>query len=239
MAEQPTQQFDTIRAAFCAVHRCRPEDFEKKVLWYGLHRHAWLPAHWMWWVERSYFVNDLGAIRQMGDAQSEPELQRAADDLENLRLVERGIRRGPLGIRVSATRVIRLLHPLVPLLKPLPSNTELFRNTPDSIPTPAGGAYARVGAASEAGPRNEGSALSVRRLKRLHADVVAGRDWHLALADSGLEADRVEALLGEFSEGRPELSWLRKYLSEHRELEALREENDRLRKTVETFSQRQ
>lgn len=237
MADQPTQQFDTIREAFCAVHRCGPEAFEKQVLWFGLHRHAWLPAHWMWWFERGYFVDDLGAIRHMGDARSEPELQRAIDDLENLKLVERSIRRGPLAIRVSATRTIRLLQPLVPLLKPLPSSTELFR-APANFNTPAGGAFARVGTVAEAGPRNEGTALTVRRLKRLHADVVAGRDWHLALADSGLAGDRVDALLGENAEGRPELAWLRRYLAEHRELDALREENDRLRKAVETLGRR-
>ncbi len=237
MAEQPTQQFDTIRDAFCAVHRCAPEAFEKKVLWFGLHRHAWLPAHWMWWFERGYFVDDIGAIRHMGDARSEPELQRASDDLENLKLVERSIRRGTLALRVSATRTIRLLQPLVPLLKPLPSSTELFRS-PANFNTPAGGAFARVGTVAEAGPRNEGTALTVRRLKRLHADVVAGRDWHLALGDSGLDAERVDALLGENAEGRPDLVWLRRYLAEHRELEFLRTENDRLKKAVETLSQR-
>jgi hypothetical protein len=237
MAEQPNQQFDTIRDAFCAVHRCTPEAFEKKVLWFGLHRHAWLPAHWMWWFERGYFVDDIGAIRHMGDARSEAELQRAGDDLENLRLVERGIRRGTLALRVSSTRAIRLLQPLVPLLKPLPPAPELVR-TPANFNTPAGGAFARVGTVAEGGPRNEGTALTVRRLKRLHADVVAGRDWHLALSDSGLDAERVDALLGNHAEGRPELVWLRRYLAEHRELEFLRAENDRLKKAVETLSQR-
>lgn len=237
MADQSPQQFDTIREAFCAVHRCPPEAFEKKVLWFGLHRHAWLPAHWMWWFERDYFVDDLGAIRHMGDARSEPELQRASDDLENLKLVERSIRRGTLAIRVSATRTIRLLQPLVPLLKPLPSQTEILR-PPANYNTPAGGAYARVGAAAEAGPRNEGTALTIRRLKRLHADVVAGRDWKLALADSGLEADRVDPLLADNAEGRPELVWLRQYLAEHRELLRLREENDRLKKALEALTQK-
>lgn len=237
MADQSPQQFDTIREAFCAVHRCGPETFEKKVLWFGLHRHAWLPAHWMWWFERDYFVDDLGAIRHMGDARSEPELQRAIDDLENLKLVERSIRRGTLALRVSATRTIRLLQPLVPLLKPLPSQTEMIR-PPANYNTPAGGAYARVGAAADPGPRNEGTALTIRRLKRLHGDVVAGRDWKLALGDSGLEADRVDALLAENSEGRPELVWLRRYLTEHRELELLREENDRLKKALEALTRK-
>lgn len=235
MADQPIQQFDTIREAFCAVHKCAPEAFEKRVLWFGLHRHAWLPAHWMWWFERDYFVDDVGTIRQMGEARSEPELQRAADDLENLKLVERGIRRGPLGIRVSATRVIRLLHPLVPLLKPLPSQSEIFR---PSAPTPAGGALARVGAAPDPAPRSEGNALTVRRLKRLHADVVAGREWNLAVSECGLEPDRVEAFLDEHSGGRPELAWLRRYLAELRELELLRAENGRLKVAVETLSNR-
>jgi len=237
MADSSPQQFDTIREAFCAVHRCPPEAFEKKVLWFGLHRHAWLPAHWMWWFERGYFVDDIGAIRHMGDARSEPELQRAIDDLENLKLVERSIRRGTLALRVSATRTIRLLQPLVPLLKPLPSQTEILRPTTNFNP-PAIGASARAGGVAESGPRNEGTALTIRRLKRLHGDVVAGRDWKLALADSGLEADRVEALLSENSEGRPELVWLRRYLAEHRELEQLREENDRLKKALEALTRK-
>jgi hypothetical protein len=189
----------------------------------------------MWWFERGYFGDDFGMIHAMGEARSEPELQRAIDDLENLKLVERSIRRGPLAIRVSGTRVIQLLQPLVPLLKPLPSSTELFHDRPS---TPAGGAFARVGAATEAGPRGEGSALTVRKLRRLHADVGAGRDWHLALSDSGMDADRVETLLAEQSEGRSELVWLRRYLAEHRELDQLRTENDRLKKAVEALSNR-
>lgn len=237
MADPSPQQFDTIRAAFCAVHRCAPEAFEKKVLWFGLHRHAWLPAHWMWWFERGYFVDDIGAIRHMGDARSEPELQRAIDDLENLKLVERSIRRGTLALCVSATRSIRLLQPLVPLLKPLPSQTEILRPLACFNP-PAAGVPVRAVGAAEPGPRNEGTALTIRRLKRLHGDVVAGRDWKLALSDSGLGADRVEVLLSENSEGRPELVWLRRYLSEHRELEQLREENDRLKKALESLTRK-
>jgi hypothetical protein len=232
MADQSPEQFDTIREAFCAVYRCGPEAFGKKVLWFGLHRHAWLPAHWMWWFERDYFVNDLEAIRQMGDARSEPALRRAIEDLGNFRLVERGIRRGPLALRVSASRTIRLLQPLVPLLKPLPSQTELLR--PSAPATPV----ARAGAAVETAPRNEGTALTVRRLKRLHGDVVAGREWKLALADSGLDADRVTTLLTQNTDGRPELGWLRRHLAEQRELEQLREENDRLQKALEALTRK-
>lgn len=230
MAANETPQFDNIRDAFCAVYKCRPEAFERKVFWHGVLRHAWLPAKWIWLTERSFFNDDLGMIRTMGDAHSEPELQRAVDDLENLRLVERSIRRGALGIRVSGKRVLTQLLPLVPLLKPQSSHTAALRN-----PEPAALPAAAAVPVAPAGPRVEGSALTVRRLKRLHADVVAGRDWKLAVADSGLEEGSVGELLKQNSSGRPELAWLQGYLADQRELARLRQENDRLQKAVETL----
>lgn len=226
MAKPAPQQYDTVREAFCAVYRCRPEKFEKKVFWKGIYRHAWLPAHWMWWVERDFFADDLGAISSIGDARSEPELQRGIDDLENLALVERSIRRGTLKIRVSGTRLVRLLQPLVPLLKPLPSQSEI--SPPAGTTVPAAPEPARP----EPAPRAEGMAITLRKLKRLHADIVAGRALELALADGGLDRDRVEAQLAEHSAGRPELAWLREYLAAQRELAQLRQENTRLQKAV-------
>ena len=228
MAAPAPQQFDTIREAFCAVYKCRPEAFEKKVFWRGLYRHAWLPAHWMWWFERDFFGADLSSIHAMGEARSEPELHRAIDDLENLKLVERSIRRGTLVIRVSGTRVINVLQPLVPLLKPLPSHTEF-------ITTAEPGTRLPTDAPVDSAPRSDGVAMTVRRLKRLHTDVAAGRDWNLALTDSGLDPQRLEALLAENSAGRPELAWLRRYVADQRELERLRVENEGLRKAVEAL----
>jgi len=77
--------------------------------------------------------------------------------------------------------------------------------------------------------------MTVRRLKRLHVDVAAGRDWNLALTDSGLDPQRLEALLEENSAGRPELVWLKRYVADQRELERLRVENEGLRQAVEAL----
>src|SRR4249920_748799 len=104
MTEPTPPQFDTLRQAFSEVYRCPPAAFEKRVFWKCLYPHAWLPAHWMWWFERSFFLPDLEGVRAMGAARSEADLQRAIDDLENLCLVERSIRRGAFMIRLSSTR---------------------------------------------------------------------------------------------------------------------------------------
>ena len=157
---KPTPQFDSLREAYAAVYDCRPEEFERRVFWRCLYPHAGLLAWWMWWVEREFFRTDLEAVEALAEARCDAELRRAIDDLENHGLVERSLRRGRLRIRLSTSRLRRVLEPLMPLLRPLPERQE---STPVVLPVPSPpdgkiGASRRAGL-GRAGPR--GSTLAV------------------------------------------------------------------------------
>ncbi len=224
MTSTPSPRFDTLREAYAAVYHCAPEAFERRVFWKGLYRHAWLPAHWMWWFEREFFRPDLEAVRAIGNARNEPDLQRAIDDLENHGLVERSIRRGRLMIRLSPNRLIYVLRPLLPLLHPAAEEPVHYIpvvpvREPTSDPARSSG---RSPHAARAGERIPGGVQLVRVLKRLHGDIVSGRELSLALADAGLTRSEAEAALREVAPGRSELEWLQGYFHLLDEVERLR-----------------
>ncbi len=220
MPEDPPRQFDTLREAFAAVYRCTETDFDHRVFWKGLYRHAWLPAHWMWWAEREFFQTDIEAIHALGFVRCEADLERAIDDLENQGLVERSIRRGRLMIRLSPSRLIAVLRPLLPLLRPLAGEAPETFAVRASAHAP-GAAAPRT---SRALPpdRAQGGAHALRTLKRLHAEIVAGRNLDAALAAADLTRAEAQAALARVSADRPELEWLRGYLADLAELEQLR-----------------
>ncbi len=219
MGATPEHQVDTLREAYALVYRCPAAEFEVRVFFKCLYWHAGIPARWIWWTEREFFRPDLEALRAMGNARSEPDLQRAIDDLENQGLVERSIRRGRFHIRLSTNRLITLLRPLLPLLKPVaedPPEDFIIRPTTES------NVLGPFTAAID-GPR--GAAPRLRSLKRLHSEVVQGRPIEDALADVKLTWEEAESALAEVATGRPDLAWLRTYLSELRELARLRSKN--------------
>ena len=205
-----TPQFDTLREAYAAIYDCRPEDFEHRVFWRCLHLHAGLPARWMWAVERDFFRTDLEVVQALAEARCDADLRRAIDDLENHTLVERSLRRGMLRIRLSPSRLRRLLNPLLPLLKPLPEQRE---SEPLIAPAPA---------------RAEGARRPLRRvdelksLRRIHSRIVAGIAVPDALQEAGLGKDEFLASLVDHAPSHPELAWLLSYLHMLDEVEALR-----------------
>lgn len=205
-----TPQFDTLREAYAAVYDCRPEEFEHRVFWRCLYPHAGVPARWMWWVERDFFRTDLETVHALGEARSSADLERAIDDLENNALVERSIRRGTLRIRLSPSRLGRLLKPLLPLLKPLPERQESELVTAPT-PSPAEGARRPLRRVDE-----------LKSLRRIHSRIVAGIPVPEALQEAGWERDEVLGSLAGHAPAHPELAWLLSYIRVLDEVEALR-----------------
>ena len=205
-----TPQFDTLREAYAAVYDCRPGEFEHRVFWRCLYPHAGVPARWMWWVERDFFRTDLETVHALGEARSSADLERAIDDLENNALVERSIRRGTLRIRLSPSRLGRLLKPLLPLLKPLPERSD---SEPETTPTPAPAEGAR---------RPLRRVDELKSLRRIHSRIVAGIPAPEVLQEAGWGRDEVFGSLAEHAPGHPELAWLLSYLRMLDEVESLR-----------------
>ncbi len=205
-----TPQFDTLREAYAAVYDCRPEEFEHRVFWRCLYPHAGVPACWMWAVERDFFRTDLEAVRALGEARSGADLERAIDDLENHALVERSLRRGTLRIRLSPSRLGRLLRPLLPLLRPLPERSE-SETVIAPTPSPAEGARRPLRRVDE-----------VKSLRRIHGRIVAGIPVPDVLKEAGWKQDELLGSLLEHSAEHPELAWLLSYLRVLEEVETLR-----------------
>lgn len=210
----PSPQFDTLREAYAAVYNCRPEEFDHRVFWRCLYPHAGLLAWWMWWVEREFFRIDLETIEALGEARCGADIRRTINDLENYGRVERSLRRGRLMIRLSPSRLGRVLKPLLPLLKPQPPRPEPTA-TVTAAPVPS---------------LTEGVRRPIRRvdelksLRRIHARIVAGTPLAEVLSES--DWDRTEFLgsLSGHAEAHPELAWLLSYIRLLDEVDALRAE---------------
>ncbi len=205
-----TPQFETLREAYAAVYDCRPEEFEHRVFWRCLYPLAGVPARWMWAVERDFFRTDLEAVQALAEARCDADLSRAIDDLENHALVERSLRRGMLRIRLSPSRLGRLLRPLLPLLRPLP---ERLDSEPAIAPTPA---------PAEGGRRSLRRVDEVKSLRRIHGRIVAGIPVPKALEEVGWNQDELLGSLLAHSAADPELAWLLSYLRLLEEVETLR-----------------
>jgi hypothetical protein len=166
----------------------------------------------MWWVEREFFRTDLEAVEALGEARCEADFRRAIDDLENHGLVERSLRRGRLRIRLSPSRLGRVLTPLLPLLKPVPERSEpAAAITAIPSPIPAEGTRRTVRRVDE-----------VKSLRRIHAQIVAGTPLAEVLSDSGWDRTELLGSLSEHAGAHPELAWLLSYLRLLDEVEALR-----------------
>jgi hypothetical protein len=208
----PTPQFDTLREAYTAVYDCRPEEFERRVFWRCLYPHAGLLAWWMWWVEREFFRTDLEAVQALAEARCEADLRRAIDDLENHGLVERSLRRGRLRIRLSPSRLRRVLEPLIPLLRPAPQRPE---SSPVVLPVPS---------PAEGTRRPLRRVDEVKSLRKIHARIVAGTPLTEVITEAGWEQADLLGSLTDHSEGNPELAWLLSYLRVLEEVETLRKD---------------
>ena len=213
-------QFNNFKEAYCAAHRCAPERYDRSVFHRCLYRHAVLFARPVWWWDRHIFQQDFELIAAIGRASTERELQVLIDEFENFRLVERNLLHATLRIRLSTTRLTVTFHELLPLLNP-PAPVQ----TPQAVPV--------VGREN-----GDSSALMVRRLKRFHAEVVAGETTAKAVVAAGLEIGEIRSQLARHKEGRPELAWLEEYLAQDELLAELREENARLTRLTTDLTQR-
>lgn len=211
MAES-SPQFDTFKDAYCAAHGCAPDAYDRSVFRRCLYRHALFFARPVWWWNRYFFQPDFEVIAAIGRASTEDELRVLIDEFENLRNVERDLLHATLRIRISTTRLTETFQELLPLLKP-------------ATPSPVTGRAVPVASDRDAG---DSSVLLVRRLKRIHAEVVSGKPLDKAAVLAGLELSEIPGLLARHKEGRPELGWLEEYLAQMEQVAKLREENARL-----------
>jgi hypothetical protein len=189
---------------------------------------------------RDLFGVDYETIQAIGAASTDHELQVLLGDFENRHLVERSFRRQTLGIRATASRLDKLFRPLLPSVVPPAAPASFPALAPASTPRlrvdPAPSAPA--GTVSESPEFREGSTLIVRRLRRLHAEIVAGRSLRHAARQAGFEEDEVLPMLSEHKGTFSDLNWLETHLRQRLELDRLQTENGQLRRVVADLSDR-
>jgi hypothetical protein len=105
----------SFQEAYCRIHNCLPGDYEEKLLWQCLYRHAlpvlvFLPAS-----DSTFFKEDYELIREIGPVR-DPEIF----EMELNRFHGRNIRdknwiRRALLIRISGKRLIGIKNRIFPL----------------------------------------------------------------------------------------------------------------------------
>lgn len=212
-------EFNNFKEAFCAYHRCSEAAYLRKALFLGIPLSRRLLAYPIYLFNRSFFAIDLGILENLADVRSEDEFVAVLDELSSTSRVERSIRRGLVGIRISGTRLTSEWDQVAKYVRPPASKAgEVGRVTPrNSVERPV---------AAEAGPR-EGPlpAVVARRLHRAAKDVTVGKPMDVAAMEAGLAGEaEFRKLLSQHCGDDPALRWLNAQLEQSARIRELENE---------------
>lgn len=247
--------YPDLRAAYCAYYRVLPERFERSAFWRTLGWHAVLPVlltggrvHSALLPE-DFFARDLEHLTGVGECRSEQELTRALDSIGWDYTMERDRRRSWLRLRLSLRRVDDLFRPFLAVVRaPLaaadvkrveagaepvagPVRERSFAEAPELRPA----FHGKVAAARATGPQE---ASLLRKLERVHAQIVTGRSWETVLMEAGLAEDEFDQLLEHYQGEHSQFAWLRSQFRRDGEFRRLRAENVRLTRMLTELSLR-
>ena len=203
-------KFGNLREAYCAQYRFSAKQFERHLVWHCFPFHIIPFALVFWVIERSLFEKDLEAAHNAGNATTPDELEGAIHEFENLRGVERGFRRGILGICIRGRLMAKHLEPFL---------SRLREKGAASIELPVYAVPVEL--------RDSGG-ITIRRIRKIRDDIVQGRSMESALADTGMTAQELREHLSTHSPGREDLVWFAEYLAQLDEVVRLRQEAKRL-----------
>ena len=219
-------QFRNFQEAFCAYHRCSPKVYARKALFMGIPFTRRLLAIPIYVFNRAFFAIDMGIIESLGEASSSAEFSSMLDELCGTSHLERSIRRGLLGIRVSGANLMAQWELVAPYVNKPVLDTEVGTVTPKAL----GPRHA----ASEASGRE--SALPVlvtRRLHRAANDVTSGKPVDAAARDAGLAGEpEFLRLMAQGAGEDPALRWLHSQMMMVERLKELERDNAGLRTLV-------
>lgn len=212
MAER--EQFESLRDAFCARYRCKPEAYVRKAFSKSLSLRSKFFVLLVGGAGDPRFAHDLEVIQSLASCTGYDELNHALDELVGMQHLDRSRLRQWLGVRADALRLRMLLEPLVGNIRRRPKE-ELPASTLRIEPDP-GSASAIPSRSVESGTQR------MRQIMRIHAAIVVGVPPEDAMAKEMLRFADLEMFLTEFSRLRPEMAWLLGYLREREELKRLR-----------------
>jgi hypothetical protein len=103
----PAAELD-FRSAFCKKFQCSMQDFDKRVFWKCLYRHAVPLAACLYWTKREFFQPDLELIRSLASTTTFSEVRAEASFIRHDQRMQEGFLRGTLRIRISGRRLANL-----------------------------------------------------------------------------------------------------------------------------------
>jgi hypothetical protein len=196
-------EFKNFKEAFCAYHRCPEAAYTRKALFQGIPFTRRFLAYPIYLFNRSFFAIDFGILESLGEARNEDEFTGILDELSATSRVERSIRRGVVGIRISGTRLMSEWDQVAKYVKPPESKAgEIGRVTPRTA--------AERPVNSETISRDAPlPAVVARRLHRAAKDVTTGKSMDQAAMDAGLAGEaEFRKLLSQHCGDDPALRWL-------------------------------
>jgi len=103
----------TFEDKFCQAHRCKAEDFERRLFWRCLHRHALVVAPLFLLFNREYFSLDRELIREVRKAEKMNEVW---EEIREYFVSPKyqGWMRKRANVRISARRLINLAREHLP-----------------------------------------------------------------------------------------------------------------------------
>jgi hypothetical protein len=98
----------TFRERFCEFYKCGPEQFEQKVFWRTMHRHAYFLARFWYGRDPAIFKEDFDFIHEIGGVRDPLIFKSELNRYHGRNVREKGWIRGAFHVRVSGKRMIRL-----------------------------------------------------------------------------------------------------------------------------------
>jgi hypothetical protein len=232
-------EYNTFKEAICAYYGWSADKYEKRLFFLAIPPSRRFLALPIYWFNRPFFAVDFGIIDSLGDSRSEDEFTGLLDELSGTTRVERSIRRGVLGIRITGTRLLAEWHKVAAYVK-APDYLEKGTVTP-KLATDRNDRVDRSGRLESPGKVDltervsEGSMrdLSVvvlRRLRRAAADIGNGVPMEKAVESAGLAGEtEFRQLVMAHGEGDPVLGRLREQFLLKERIRVLEAENGSLK----------
>lgn len=200
-SSKPRPTFPTFKEAFCYRYRCKPENFEWRVLFKTIYIFRWPAALFFWLINKRLFVNDVETITSLGNTGHQSDFNAALTDLASKNRIERSIRRRVFRIRVSGSRLRSLRERLDPWIAPPAKTNQIIGHTVRQ---------------THLSPEGAGN-LSVRKVRQIHERVTRGHALNQALAEAGYKPGDWPELLAVNAKADAGIAWLRdQYLRDER-----------------------
>src|SRR5262249_35501562 len=108
LAATPVRAELDFRTAFCKKFQCSREDFNERVFWKFLYRHALPFAASLGWMNREFFQPDLDLIHSLASTTTLSEVKAEASFIRHDQRMQAGFLRGTLRMRISGRRLADL-----------------------------------------------------------------------------------------------------------------------------------